>query len=301
MKTPLLGASLVLAAIFGAAPQTNHAAEAFVLDPLQSEITLEGTLAGSSAGEQGPGSLTTKLAGTLMVEATPTTIHFPGGSTLDAAENGTWEPDVGGASGSAPADFAGQASLPIGTGLAAVRDVVMDATTAQALSLTGDQFEAADIQFVFPTGGNAALDYRISTFLGSQSGREVLEGITTNEVATTGSLVEAGGLLTLTIPLNATYLFELLSPGDSTLSVQGQLVATRSAGTPELTLGTVTIQDGQLNFSWSSQAGQTFTIIKSIDLGTWETVEQDYPAGPGDVTTWSAPIGTGTAFFVIKR
>ena len=157
-------------------------------------------------------------------------------------------------------------------------------------------------QFVFPIGGSAALDYRISTFLGSESDREMLEGITTNKVATAGSLVEADGLITLSIPLNATYLFELISPGDSSLSVEGMLVATRPADAQELSLGTVTVQGGQLQFSWSSQPGQTFTILKSTDLGGWEAVEQDYPAQAGDVTTWSAPIGsTGVAFYLISR
>jgi len=301
MKAPLLGIPLVLTAALCATTQTNYAADAFVLDPDRSEVTLNGTMAGTTAGEQGPGSLTSKLSGTLLVEATASTIHFPGGSALDAEASGPWQPDVDGASGSALADFAGQA---LGSAVVALRDVVMDVVTAQPLALTGGQFAAKDIQFVFPTGGSAAMDYRISIppFF-SEAARESLEGITTNKVATTGSLVEAGGLLTLTIPLNATYSFDLVSPDDSSLSVQGQLVATRvSSGPAEPSLGEVRVEGGSLVFAWSSEEGQTFTVLQSSGLGAWVPVEQDYPAQPGGTTTWSVPIqNQGTAFFLIRR
>lgn len=255
MKTknslPLLPLTLALAWNLGGIPSLAQAADGFVLDPARSVISLAGSLVGVQAQEQGPGSLQSRLSGTLLVEWTPDTIHFPGGSAMAVEETGEWEPGIGGTAGRAPADFGAKASLGLlGGGIAAARNLIFDAETPAPVALINGEFDGSGLLFLFPPGGAATLDYRL-TGLVSGSGSEVLGGYATNAVANAGSVRQEGDLITLTIPLHAEYLLDLLTTGDSTLVITGQLVATRQLVATGPAIDPPVIDDGNLSITWS--------------------------------------------------
>src|SRR3954452_2482132 len=90
------------------APHTN--AFIFTIDPLSSSLSLSGTVAGFALTQQGPGSLTTTYSGSINADFDSSTIQFNSAAAA-AAINGNWQPLPGGGSGSAPANYGGQASL----------------------------------------------------------------------------------------------------------------------------------------------------------------------------------------------
>src|SRR5436190_24154754 len=102
--------------------QAQATPQVFTLDSGQSQITLAGKAAGFTFSEQGPGSLTTHYNGPIKIELTASTIRFTGGSAADAQTNGVWQPAPGGGAGSAPADYAGKASIGFGTAYTAMRN-----------------------------------------------------------------------------------------------------------------------------------------------------------------------------------
>lgn len=270
-------------------PGSVEAADVFVLDPARSSVALSGTLAGFDAKEQGPGSLQSRLSGTLLVELAGDTIHFPGASLMAAEETGEWEPAPGGVAGRAPAAFGARADLGfLGSGLAAARNVTLDAETLLPLSLVNGEFNAGQVLFLFPEGGDATLDYLVTGLFGT-SGSELLAGYATNAVAGMGSLVVEGDVATLTIPIYAEFLLELLSPDDSSLVVEGQLVATRQSVVPGPTLAPPVIADGNISFSWSG-GGE---LEVSTDFMDWT------PTG-NQSGSFSEPVSsTGTKFYRI--
>src|SRR5262245_7951490 len=160
----------------------SHAAPlVFTIDPAESQLTISGKVAGSDLKEQGAGSLTTKLGGTLQTDVTGSTIQFTGGSVIDPEVNGTWEPGIGGAAGSAPADFAGKAGSFI-TAKGAFRNLIIDVTSA-ALAIANGTFDAAALTFGFPANSTATLDYDLVLTHGSRT----LSGLATNKVTEVGT------------------------------------------------------------------------------------------------------------------
>lgn len=106
-------------------------------------------------------------------------------------------------------------ALPPGAGCLfgrALRNSVLEATSAD-LALSSGSFDSSGLVFAFPQNPTASLDYRATGFI-STSGSEELEGLSTNKVATSATLLTTNGRLTVTIPVGAEFFFTLLTPDD---------------------------------------------------------------------------------------
>ena len=204
------------------------AAAVFTVDPARSAITLSGNVLGYSFQEQKAGSLTAPFEGTLNADVTDTSIQFTGSSVLAARNTGEYEPLPGGAAGSAPANYGAKASALLANAIAAVRNTQFD-VTSPSLAIAGGSFDSRSLAFQFLTAGQGSLDYKVSGFISLQGGLP-LEGLATNQVTTAATLTTSGDTQTLIIPVDTDFLFTLLSANDTTLTLSGQLVATRTVG-----------------------------------------------------------------------
>jgi hypothetical protein len=226
----------------------------FDVDPTRSQIQLTGVVAGSPFTEQNPGSLSNAFTGTILVDLTDTHIRFPGGSLIRAQETQSYQPAVGGASGSAPAAFGAKATVKVvifsAAANAAARNVAFDMESL-ALAKTGDTFDARGISFRVPESAGTQLDYRTSgafTLFGSES----VTGLAVNK-GQAGSLGPDNGVETLSIPFDASYVFELADTGSAEMKFSGRIVATRRAGPvvpPEVTLTRPATPDVPLTLNW---------------------------------------------------
>jgi hypothetical protein len=264
----------------------------FTIDPERSLATLSGMATGLSVVEQGAGSLTTSFQGNLRVELEGQTIQFPGGSLIDARFNGDWSPKSFGEPGTEPADFGAAASGGFLSGTAAVRDVLLDLESASAILLSEGEFAADGLVFVFPEETPSAFDYRITALGLTQSDRRLLSGYATNLVAALGTLQMEGNTQTMIIPVQATILFELLAPGDSTLTIEGQLVASRMVS-HILQITSTRLDQGELRLEWDAHPETMFTVEQTTDLVEWIPVANV----PGDVARWQTPADGEAAYF----
>ncbi len=258
----------------------HSAVETFTIDPARSVITLSGTVEGANLVEQAPGSLATPFTGTIQVDLTPTTVRFPGGSSVVPSEAHAWSPGLNGVDGSASASYGAKGSLTIviftANAVAATRKVAFEVTSA-TLPRTGDAFGSNGLVFGFSDTANALLDYRVTGAV-SKSGSLVLSGLSTNNVASTSSITSAGGVDTLTIPVNATYYFTLLAANDVQLNFVGNIVATGGGVVTEQPVVDFTPPSspaGPLKLAWShsyklQRAGQ-------LNPPDWADYAQDSP------------------------
>jgi hypothetical protein len=273
------------------------ATNTFTIDPAQTSLVLSGNVSGNPLNPQGPGSLSNRLTGTLILDLTPSTIQFSGGSLIDAPTNGTWQPLPGGGAGSAPADYAGTVSLFLVTGQAAIRNILLD-VTSPALSLTNGGFDSSSLVFQFLTNSGASVDYRV-TGIASTSGTKVLDGLSTNGVTTGASLTNSGSILTLVLPVDAMRVFTLISTNDTTLRLRGQLIATAPAGEPPLVVS-IRIEGEQIILEWPSSSGQTFGVETTQDFSGWVPASGTIVVGT-DKTTWTGSPGGGFQFYRVVR
>lgn len=207
----------------------NSAAEVFTIDPAQSTVSLSGAIIGYPIKEQGPGSLITKYAGTINADVTAAAITFTGSSGIIAQNSANWEPKAGGAAGNDPANYGGKASAGfLGSAVAAIRNAQFD-VTSPPLALAGATFPSSALLFQFLKSSAGAIDYSVTGFL-AKKGIIALQGYATNRVTSQATLVTSGNVQTLTIPIVADFFFDLLTPADTTLTIAGQLVATRVIG-----------------------------------------------------------------------
>ncbi len=178
----------------------------FILDASVSSLTASGTVGGTSVQEQGPGSLITSYSGTIAADfdLDAGTIQFLPGAAA-AADSGNWQPRPGGASGSEPANYGGQGTVPpFFFGHVAVRDLVFSVLTDQPIPLT----PAGEGVYAFDSTQTLAInvgsgDYNIS---GLGSGRVDLTGMTGPNTAAPGTLQDFGdGTYGLTVPIEFTF------------------------------------------------------------------------------------------------
>jgi len=152
------------------------------------------------------------------------------GGALTADNSGNWQPDVGGAGGSAPANYGGKFQF-VGTNYAAIRHLAMG-FTANAVPLTRMQpygtFSFPSTQTV--TLANCNFDYRTTVF---GSDRQSAAGLSGSNQAGNGSVQANGdGTLTLTVPVDADILVYDLGNGDGAwIHFNGTLVGTGTLGT----------------------------------------------------------------------
>jgi hypothetical protein len=233
------------------------------VDSSKSQITLSGTVVGSALQEQATGSLTTTVGGTIDVTAGGGQIQITS-AKLDPNINGNWAPGRQSTGNSTdPADLGGEAHSFAGTITGALRDLLVDAnSSAKTLSADG-QFDASSIIFFFPTNSTSVLDYK--SFLGP--GSQPLAGGGTNQTATVGTFVDNNGVQTLTIALNATFYFSLLTPNDTALTLKGQLfAATPPPPAPSIT--GAKIVNGDFQFTGTDTDPST-VVESSTTLTSW--------------------------------
>ncbi len=277
---------------------SSLAAQAATLnvDPAQSQITLSGTVAGFSLREQAAGSLSTTVGGTINVTVANNQVQIDG-ANLDPNTNGSWKPGKNGAETS-PADLAGQASSIVGTITGALRDLVVTATSqARTLDANG-QFDASSIIFAFPPNSTSVLDYNAG-FLGADS--KALAGNGTNQTATVGTLISNNGVQTLTIALDATFYFTLLTANDSQLTLKGQLVATSGGSQPvNPTITDVLLKDGKFQFTSGNTTPNT-QVQGSITLNSWAPQQATITASDASTRTFVIPATEKFQFFRLTQ
>lgn len=271
----------------------------FTIDPERSSITVSGTIIGAQAQEQAPGSLSTKLEGSLVVDLETTTIQFVAGSLIDAQTNGVWRPAAEGAPGSDWADFGAEGSIGFASGEAAARDIQLDVESG-VIPLTGGSFDAASLVVFFPVDAPSVLDYRAVIFVVPQAGSLDLQGYATNDVATAATLVSEAGVETLTIPVDARYSFTLLTEDDTELNVVGQVVATAGAQEDLVVTGSLSGSGDELTLSWPGEEGDVFFVESLAEGGGWTKVAQDLTSVDGAVT-WSTATDQPMQLFRVGK
>ena len=243
-------------------------AQVFTLDTNQSSLTISGNAAGYTLVEQGPGSLTTKYAGTIQAIVTGTTIEFPGQSLIQALTNGSWQPKPDGSAGNAPADYGGSANAGVATATTALRNIQLDAVSA-IVSINNGRFDASSVTFLFPSNAPSAIAYRVTGLI-NKAGFAALSGYGTNTITSLASLTNVGGQQVLALPIQAKFILSLLSTNDTTINLSGQLVATRPLGIP-LVIESFTVQNQTVAFQWQATPGQQFQVQSSGNLQSWQS------------------------------
>lgn len=243
-----LVASALLAAsgmLFG-----NHASAevvTYTIDPLQSTLTLLGSLTGNPASQQTSGSLTTSYSGTIVADRNPGNIRFVGGSLLDAAlQPVNQQPRNDGTPGSQPADYGRTAPGPFGsTTLEAIRGLQLDLfddTSGIGATVAGNGDFASNSFGVEIDNGESDSIY------GTVSNEIDLSGKGTANANTnpSSSLVLSGITETLTLRFSTGPIgYSIAGTGDSTISFSGTIVAMREIPEPSA-LGAAAILGGGL-------------------------------------------------------
>jgi len=294
---PKISLQALVVALFGGASvlviSAQAAPQSFTLDSSQSQITLAGKAAGFTFVEQGTGSLTTHYSGTVKAELGASTIQFTGGSSIDAQTNGVWQPAPGGGAGSAPADYGAKANLGLGTAYTAMRNVVLDVTSG-TLNITNGNFDSTALVISFPTNAHSAFDYNAG-FVGT--GSAPLAGYSTNTLANGASLTTSATGQKLTLHLDATYVFSLLSSNDSTLHMTGQLVATGAP--PAVVIHSIVVSGSTITLAVDNGLASS-QLQGSTNLVDWFPVNAT-SSTTGGVTTFTALAGGPLEFFRVQK
>lgn len=224
MRISRLTSILIACAAFSSASVARASVLIYNIVQGQSSLSVSGTLAGSTLTGQTGSSLTTSYTGTIKADVTATTITFPGGSSINAANVGNMQPDEEGLPGSQQANYGFQSNLsPFPNGLAAIREFSLDLTSA-AINFAGTSIPSQQMVAV----SNGFLDYSAISF-----GQQDMFGDTGgNGNAAAGSLTLAGSTETLTIPVNFTIAESTAITNDTVLTFTGTLVATRLVPEP---------------------------------------------------------------------
>jgi len=279
------------------ASQAQGVPVVFTVDKTQSHITLSGNLAGFTITNQGPRSLETAYTGNINADVAGSTIQFTGSSQIIAETNGVWQPDVGGGSGSAPADYGGKASTPLGTAYGAARNLVLDLTSS-SLTMTGGNFDSTELVFSFVTNFNPALDYN-APILGP--GSEPLAGYSTNTVANGASLTTNGTVATLLLQVNAQFKFTLFQTGDTTLIVAGQITATNSVANPPAApvISSIVISNQNVVISVENATAQS-QLLSSTNLTSWSPTSANVTTNSG-MTVFTVPVSGEKNFYRVQK
>jgi hypothetical protein len=280
----------------GMTPFCQAAIVQFTIDSALTQVTMSGTAAGLTIAEQGPGSLTTSFEGNVVAEVNDDSLRFVGGGRIEGVTNGDWSPMAFGETGTEPADFGARAGSGLISGTGALRDLLLDLESETAVPLNQGEFNADGLLFRFPEDAPSAFDYRVTVFLSTESGRELLAGYATNQITTAGTLTTQGNTQILHIPIEASIVFELLNPADSTLTITGQMRATRELEpTQGIVIESIHVEDGTLTFAWTGAPQVAVEIQGTSDLEEWTKVA-DVPPG---TTSYSLPASPGIEFFRI--
>jgi hypothetical protein len=266
----------------------------FTVDPQQSSITLSGTVAGAPLSEQGPGSLTSRITGTLDASTSAGQLLIASG-TLDFLTNGVWQPAAGGQPGSAPADFGANAQTFFGTTRGAFRDIVVQVSAPARALQAGGQFDAAAIAFALPTNSSTKLDYS-SSLIGT--GSTNIQGVATNKAATTGTVTGTTGSQVITINVDATYHLSILFENDTELNVKGQIIARQEGGPggdgPRFSK--IEVSNNQVRLTVMGAAA-TARLRSSTDLKTWQDKQAQVTTVDANTKIFIVPVSGPKEFY----
>jgi hypothetical protein len=208
----------------------------FTIDPTQSSLSLIGSYFAYNGtnypiDEQGTGSLTTTYEGTIHadIDKVGHTINFLNDSVtaITADNSGTWQPAVGGGSGSAPANYGGTFVFA-GTNLTAIRGLIDGLSTDAPLALgrngtPGTYSFASTQKMVIKVG---SLDYNTLFFGNGTLGLANLSG--TNGASAGTLTADGAGNLSLVAPVSLSLFYDIGGGASFTVLVNGSLVASGS-------------------------------------------------------------------------
>jgi len=213
---------------FAAAAQVSY-----TIDPLQSTLTLLGNLSNSTAQQQGAGSLSTSFSGSVVADRTGNTILFPanGGSAINALNSGSWRPDDNGFDDTDLANYGRQAPWEISPNITvfeAIRGLVIDlwddnfgvpATIAANGTFNSNSF------FLHLDDGASDLLIGNSPGIVSHVNKETSNS--NNNGLSSVTLDGTTEKLTLKFSTGGIG-YSISTPGDSSFSFTGTIVATRT-------------------------------------------------------------------------
>jgi hypothetical protein len=285
---------VVLAALL--TPKTQ--AMVFFLDSSRSTLTMFGDVGGDSFSSQTSGGLTTVYDGYINAYLTSSNIWFPGGSFIHALTNGIWQPEAGGGSGSAPADY-GVAGLQsfntpyTGFYYGAFRNIVLDVGSVP-LPITGSYFDDSQLYFSFVTN-TAAFDFN-SPSLGKRGSAPLTSG-SVNLMANSNDLYTDGVVRTLSIYIKLRFSYYVPWAGQSSITLTGQLVATNLA-LP--TIQSVVKTNDSLVVT-ANDASPGSQLLVSTDLVTWLPANATTSTNASGSVLFTTPMNGSSGFFRVQQ
>lgn len=265
------------------------------VDASKSQITLSGKVGGFTLSEQGPGSLTTTVGGTIDFSELAGQIQITG-ATLDPNVNGNWAPGRN-QQATSPADLAGTAQTIFGPITGALRDLLVTAKSDPKPLNANGQFDASSIVFSIPPDANSTLDF--DSFI-TGKGSEKLASNGTNQTATVGTLISNKGVQTLTLALDAIFYFSLVTDNDTSLRLKGQIVASGVPGPSVPSIGGVELVNGQLRITVSG-ANDASQLEGSTNLRDWAPVQATGTPATDGTRTFTVPASGKFQFFRLKQ
>jgi hypothetical protein len=269
----------------------------FTLDATNSSLSISGTLGSAAFQQQGPGSLTTKISGTIKADVTSSTITFVGGSAIVGLNSGNWQPGPGGVAGSAPANYGMKVNVYIIiTAMAAVRNALLDVASS-ALTVTEGAFPGSGLQFYYPSNSTTVLDYSAGSLA---SGSDTLTNTFTNTVSANATLIVQGAEQVLTIPVDISGA-RTITAGDVKYRLRGQLVARAPVSVP-LQINAFQVSPEQITFTIATTPGQSYTILESTNLTDWTTsIDQFTATNNPTVRNVSRPAPPPLKYFRVRQ
>jgi hypothetical protein len=281
--------------------QAQGAPVVFTIDSSKSFIQASGLVANFAMTPQGAGALVTGYSGDINADLSGSAIQFTGGSDIIAHTNGMWFPAVGGGTAvAAPADYGPEASViippfPPTKLYGALRNISFD-VTSPVLPITGTNFNGTNLVFSFASA-NAALDYYASS---SIHGSLALNGHATNTIAVGSSLATNGNTRTLVIPIDAQFVFTLLSAKDTTVHVMGQIVATNSIAAAAPVIQSINVT-GQNVVMRAENASLQSQLLASTNLTSWLTASFTVATNVSGGVIFTTPMTGAHAFFRVQQ
>lgn len=264
----------------------------FYVDDTHSSLTLSGDVNRVPIYQQGPGSLTTALTGTIEadVDLANGTIQFWNAVDGVGAENsGSWQPTSDGSSGAEPANFGGAIAF-LGTGQCAIRNAVVGIFSDPLPLYPVDQGGA----YGFPSYENFVLNAGMAAYSHPIIGHGTvnLAGYESENQAEDGYLYDVygnGSLWAFAFPIHVTVTTDVAGL-PATLNFDGVIA---SYGVPDTIKATATTLASSPN---PSSVGQnvTFTATVTSPAGGTPSGTVTFYAG-GAVLGASGLDGSGRA------
>jgi hypothetical protein len=281
--------------------QSQGAPVGFTIDGSKSFILVSGLVVNFAMTPQGAGALVTIYSGDINADLSGSGIQFTGGSTINAKTNGMWFPAVGGGTVvSAPADYGPEAGViippfPETKLYGALRNISFD-VTSPVLPITGTNFNGVNLVFSFASA-NAALDYYASSSL---HGSLALSGYATNTVAVGSSVATNGSIRTLVIPIDAQFVFTLLSAKDTTVHLTGQIVATNVIAAAAPVIQSIGVINQNVVVTAENATLQSQLLI-STNLAAWLPASFTTTTNNSGGIIFNTPMSGSHAFFRVQQ